>query len=188
MDNSQDWTEAFQIPKKAILTTFSAQSYQRWADSFYPSLVSLRDGSPKSSNSVAVGSDKVFIWNYIPLYIQRYHDWGGIPLPFSKPHTARATYPLGPSGRGGEICFDAPVLVPTHSCKKSSGGNDIWMSLMPMEILTQRAGVKIARGKVLIGGLGLGWIARRVLESPKVSHVTIAELDKSASLWRTRWA
>ncbi len=36
----------------------------------------------------------------------------------------------------------------------------IWMSLTPMEMMTQRSGVQAARGTVVIGGLGLGWLLR----------------------------
>src|SRR5262249_16334152 len=38
----------------------------------------------------------------------------------------------------------------------------VWMSLTPNEMLTQRSGIQRASGKVLIGGLGLGWFLGKV--------------------------
>ena len=39
-----------------------------------------------------------------------------------------------------------------------------WMSLTPSEMATQRPGVQKAQGTVVIGGLGLGWLLRKVCE------------------------
>lgn len=52
------------------------------------------------------------------------------------------------------------------------------MSLTPMEIMSQRYGVKRSRGDVLVGGLGMGWLTRRVLQRKAVKHVTIIEKDQ----------
>ena len=43
---------------------------------------------------------------------------------------------------------------------------------------TGRSGVKRGRGKVLMGGLGMGWLAQRVLEREKVEHVTIYDTNE----------
>lgn len=70
----------------------------------------------------------------------------------------------------GEVSFTTPVSIPTL-------GDNIytWMSLTPSEISSQVPGVRRARGNVLIGGLGLGWFARKVLEQPGVTRVTVVD-------------
>ena len=59
----------------------------------------------------------------------------------------------------------------------------IWMSLTPMEMMTQRSGVKAARGTVVIGGLGLGWLLRKVCEKPEVERVVVVEKSQELLDW-----
>jgi len=59
----------------------------------------------------------------------------------------------------------------------------IWMSLNPMEVLTQRSGVRMAKGKVVIGGLGLGWLLRKVCDKAEVDHVIVVEKSKELLDW-----
>jgi spermidine synthase len=54
---------------------------------------------------------------------------------------------------------------------------EVIMSLTPMEVITQRSGVRKARGNVLIGGLGMGWLTRRVCEKKNVKRVTVCEIN-----------
>jgi hypothetical protein len=49
------------------------------------------------------------------------------------------------------------------------------MSIVPLECLTQRRAIGMARGRVVIGGMGLGWLALEVLSRPQVQHVTVVE-------------
>jgi len=59
----------------------------------------------------------------------------------------------------------------------------IWMSLTPMEMISQRSGVKMARGTVVIGGLGLGWLLRKVCEKPEVERVVVVEKSQELLDW-----
>jgi hypothetical protein len=59
----------------------------------------------------------------------------------------------------------------------------VWMSLTPMEMMTQRNGVKTARGTVVIGGLGLGWLLRKVCEKPEVERVVVVEKSQELLDW-----
>jgi hypothetical protein len=72
----------------------------------------------------------------------------------------------------GHVTFTGSVFIPILATS-----TEVWMSLTPMEILSQRAGLRKARGKVLVGGLGMGWFARRCLERKQVDSVTIVERD-----------
>jgi spermidine synthase len=57
------------------------------------------------------------------------------------------------------------------------------MSLTPTEVMTQRGGVRAARGAVLIGGLGLGWLLRKVCETPEVEKVIVVEISREVLEW-----
>src|ERR1051325_198886 len=59
----------------------------------------------------------------------------------------------------------------------------MWMSLIPYEMLTQRSGVQRASGKVLIGGLGLGWFLRKVCAKPEVEEVIVVEKSRDLLDW-----
>lgn len=59
----------------------------------------------------------------------------------------------------------------------------IWMSLTPMEMMTQRSAVKRASHTVVIGGLGLGWLLRKVCEKPEVDHVIVVEKSQELLDW-----
>jgi hypothetical protein len=73
----------------------------------------------------------------------------------------------------GKAFFTDEIGIPVLANHKG----DPWMSLTPMEIMSQRVGVKRARGNVLVGGCGMGWFARRCLERSKVKHLTICDID-----------
>ena len=57
------------------------------------------------------------------------------------------------------------------------------MSLTPSEMLTQRPGIQKARGTVVIGGLGLGWLLRKVCEKESVEQVIVVEKSKELLDW-----
>jgi hypothetical protein len=59
----------------------------------------------------------------------------------------------------------------------------VWMSLTPMEMMTQRSAVRMAAGTVVIGGLGLGWLLRKVAEKPEVERVIVVEKSRELLDW-----
>jgi len=77
------------------------------------------------------------------------------------------------NGLKGTARFDGPVHVPTLAI---SPRHKPWMSLAPMEVMSQKAGADLAEGVVIIGGLGMGWLAQKVLEKPEVKKVIVVEL------------
>ncbi len=58
-----------------------------------------------------------------------------------------------------------------------------WMSLTPMEMLTQRSGVEAAKGTVVIGGLGLGWLLRKVCDKDSVERVIVVDNSEELLDW-----
>jgi hypothetical protein len=107
-----------------------------------------------------------------------------------------------PQYRGGEIgpwrispggqlvhdwgYFSGPCLLemmPSLARKalpKAGEKNDrwnTWMSLTPHEIESQEFGCRNAFGHTVVMGLGMGWIAANIALNPRVSKVTIVELD-----------
>jgi hypothetical protein len=56
-------------------------------------------------------------------------------------------------------------------------GRDSWMSITPLEIESQEIGIRLAHGRALIFGLGMGWAAAAMAANPAVSAVTIVEKD-----------
>lgn len=54
-----------------------------------------------------------------------------------------------------------------------------WMTMMPNEIVTQRAPINTAKGKIATYGLGLGYFAFMTARKKEVESVTIVERDES---------
>lgn len=59
----------------------------------------------------------------------------------------------------------------------------VWMSLTPNEMMSQRDGLSLARGTVVIGGLGLGWFLRKVCEKEAVTNVVLVEQSQELLDW-----
>ena len=87
----------------------------------------------------------------------------------------------------GEVMFDADVTIPILAewTDKSYGDHPIsvWMSITPMEILTQRQGIRLAKGKVLVGGLGLGWQLLKIAKKNSVEEIVVVEIDQELIDW-----
>lgn len=101
---------------------------------------------------------------------------------------ANRTYPAGKAletAQGpkncGKVWFTTDIVLPTllhaENPAYSSRGIpwEIMMSYTPMEILTLRPGVRQAKGKVLIGGLGLGVFLRMVAAKKSVTEIVVVE-------------
>ncbi len=84
----------------------------------------------------------------------------------------------------GRVYFTTDVHVPML-LETVQGRQEprIWMSLTPMEMLTQRKAVKMARGTVVVGGLGLGWLLDRVCRQPRVKKVILVEKERAVLDW-----
>jgi hypothetical protein len=70
--------------------------------------------------------------------------------------------------------FSDDVIIPVLSRYSTT-----WMSITPMEIATCRTGVRKAKGTVIMGGLGMGWMAKKVLDRKHVDKLVIVELEPS---------
>lgn len=103
-------------------------------------------------------------------------------------------------GRRGALWFSGDVVIPTLIDLTREGvtgepfapeaGRErravegaVWMSLTPQEMITQRPGVRAARGTVVLGGLGLGWLLRKVCEKPSVERVVVVERSRELLDW-----
>jgi hypothetical protein len=80
-------------------------------------------------------------------------------------------------GWRGHVKFDGPIHMPILAKPDYSGQLKVWMSLSPMEVMSQWNGYLLAQGRTLVGGLGMGWLTQKVLQKPGVTQVTQIELD-----------
>lgn len=78
--------------------------------------------------------------------------------------------------RRGQVWFTADVVIPVLAEVTAPGAAPrTWMSLTPNEVFSMRAGVRLATGKVVVGGLGLGWLLQKVCAKPSVKEVILVE-------------
>lgn len=90
--------------------------------------------------------------------------------------------------RHGHCWFTKPITCPILA--RGRIGYDVredearvMMSCMPMELFTQSAGVRLATGTVLVGGLGLGHFLNRVCSRKSVKRVIVVEREQSILDW-----
>lgn len=181
--NVLPWSESFVVPSSVRhndTVTIEAVSFQDWADKLFPELAIL---PATESNAIDVPTIVVGDYRLYRRVFPMYH-WspGGFSGFFGLPsrfewHRSFLTTPLSPT-RHIRITFDAPVTIPILA-KPGQTMLNPWMSLTPMEILTQRAQLRRAKGRVAIAGMGMGWLARRVLERKNVECLTVVEKDEA---------
>lgn len=101
--------------------------------------------------------------------------------------TARTPLDLYQGDKRGEVWFDDEVAIPTLYSggvgKGSASVRDVWMSVTPAEALSQRQGIRLAVGKVVLGGLGLGWSLEKILAKPSVKEVLVVEINQDIMDW-----
>jgi len=90
--------------------------------------------------------------------------------------------------RKGFVLFDGDVRIPTLNARAfryeaSRWHADPWMSLTPMEYLTLRPGTKLAKGRVIVAGLGLGHQLIEVSKRTSVTSLVLVERSRDLVNW-----
>lgn len=83
--------------------------------------------------------------------------------------------------RDGKAFFDGPVVCPVlfeQLGPEEDFRQEVWMGLTPMEMLTQKPGIDRARGRCVVGGLGLGWFLKEIAVRPEVREIVVVEKSK----------
>ncbi|MBL4685230.1 MAG: hypothetical protein JKY37_11615 [Nannocystaceae bacterium] len=90
----------------------------------------------------------------------------------------------------GTVVFDSDVLIPALYQARPDAERTgdhwepmPWMSITPAEIMTLRPGTRMAKGRVVIAGLGLGHQLIEVTKRLQVKRVTVVELDQELVDW-----
>ena len=175
-----EWVEQFRERERRAAERFSkemlATPLQEWSANikWAPKLhISAKSYVPFVTKLFDVPGVKVFSNDHVV----RHGKWGyqNILLPKGE------VLPTCLGARAGHVVFDDDVVIPTLW----RGTNDqVWMSLTPMEVLSQRPGFAHAKGSVMIGGLGMGFTLRAALDALKAeSKVVVAELMPAVIAW-----
>jgi hypothetical protein len=160
-----------------------ADSYQKWVESVLPQVKKMKKINFTYGNMLNHGikiGDKFLYYRILPKThnVWRYETmFSFMPselIPNNQMVERKTCLKIYQGKKKGEVSFTDEIAIPVLADECG----DPWMSLTPMEVISQRSGIKRAKGTVLIGGCGMGWFARRVLERKKVSHVTICDIDK----------
>ncbi len=81
----------------------------------------------------------------------------------------------------GSVIFDGDIEIPILFEREGPGGawkKFPWMSLTPAELLTLRPGTKLAKGRVIIAGLGLAHQLIEVGKRRAVTEITVIERSR----------
>lgn len=152
---------------------FAADSIKPWVNEIatllFPELLSAQDQTIKFS--AGLDSMELRMKQYDPWVYEESNFGSRFGLAFGTPRWRRNWQHCG---KNQSWTTDRPVKIPTLVGHRY-GAREVWMSLTPMEISTLRACHSRCKGKVVMGGLGLGYSALRVLQRTQVTHVTIVE-------------
>lgn len=80
------------------------------------------------------------------------------------------------------VTFTDDFLYPALE-QRNARGWDTWMSITPSEMLSLNPGISRAKGKVLLGGLGMGFMLSRIMRRPQVTSVTVVERSQELVKW-----
>lgn len=100
-------------------------------------------------------------------------------VPIFAPHYALREYGAWRVGEAKVLMtpgYWSPLML-VENVAALHRGTETWMSTIPMEIESQEIGVRLARGHVVIFGLGMGWSAGASALQPEVTAVTVVERD-----------
>lgn len=169
IDSSVKWSD--EIKYDGGLLVVEAESFRSYINEFMKPFGDVPECSSKGNFGIPVG-EMSFCVRTLPTYEFRsphYFAWS-----LGEPRWTRTYLSMSKRDRKmGHVTFTAPIGIPVlHK------NGDTWMSITPSELLSQRTAFRHARGHVLIGGMGMGWLARKVIALPKVKSVTVVEKDK----------
>jgi hypothetical protein len=106
--------------------------------------------------------------------VQHKIEKAGTEIPLVNMRTAL----FGRDGQRHTITYDSDVRYHYLMEKNKDGSGGCWMSDVPQEQEQADRLIKGMRGKILIGGLGLGYIATRLARRPTVESITVVEKEK----------
>lgn len=163
------FTDDFKLPSRNQRIVFEAESYQRWVYDILPDAkdwpkLSVYDSG--ASKAKVCGTFKYALRELPLTTFQR-------PFMFSsRLQEVRAELDIY-SVRGATVAFSDAVCIPILF----TGDCDVWMSLAPAEVRTQQKLVRVAKGNVAIAGMGMGWLAQKVIAKPTVTELTVIDKD-----------
>ena len=175
-----DWSPDFKADGRRI--TFRATQYMDWVrralpEAFDPGrrTTDVQDHTRGRKVNGSVIGKRVLYLREMPIY---FRDIQWIFFRTIDRGWSRTTLPYRQNGKAtGAAGFDGPVQVPVLAPIRDV--SDVVMSLTPNEVLTCRGGVRRARGRVLMGGLGLAWMARQVLAREQVESLVVVDNDEA---------
>lgn len=189
IDEAVTWSDDFKFPRAGAVVEIDAVSYNKWVYEQLPfikdmEIDDLEDWQKLAENAIKIGDNFSFALRRLPGK-EMYSPWSNTEVPSmfwpeGSAHERRARLSIWSATSEAEVRFQGRPVVPILF-KEYLGKWDVWMSLTPAEIITQRALIRRARGNVVIGGLGLGYLARRVLQRKQVKSVTVVEIDKAVA-------
>ena len=86
----------------------------------------------------------------------------------------------------GDVLFDDDVIIPGLHQRARNGERwreRPWMSITPMELMTQRPGLRFSKGHTIVAGLGLGWFLMQCRAKKSVKKVTLVEKSQELVDW-----
>lgn len=90
---------------------------------------------------------------------------------------------LAAGEKRGDVYCDGDVIVPALWMLKGGKYDKVWMSYTPMECMTQRKGILLATGTVVLGGLGMGWLLTKIHAKKSVKRIIVVEKDRGLLDW-----
>lgn len=159
---AQPWSETFKVPGRRENRVFDANSWAPFRLFPVPGASDQRTPDPK----ITVFSPS--------------KRWGYDELILPRAETLSLCTGVGRT----HVVFNGDVVIPRlHEFHEDGSHKELWMSYTPQEVATLRPGLRKAKGAVVIGGLGMGWLLTRVLQKKNVNRVWLVEQSQELCDW-----
>jgi len=131
----------------------------------------LKDISDKSSLQVSPSGRWIWIRREVPKNVP-------IPLPLCDTSEQRASIMFCDDTNDDEISLSIPMLY-----ERENDNLMLWMSLSPMELMSQHPLIVQARGRVVVAGLGMGYMLTQIRMRQEVTEVVLIERSEELIAW-----
>jgi hypothetical protein len=88
------------------------------------------------------------------------------------------------------VYFTTDVAIPTLFRREGHGPTrhpvrswKTWMSITPAEVFSMRSGISFSQGRVVIGGLGMGWFLKQIAARKQVKKIIVVEQSAELLDW-----
>ena len=138
---------------------------------------SIRRLCEKVDNNIII-KEELFDYEYTRKEINDYMSKLKVQLPFTFNNVTLELQRADFNDKFDCYCY-ALRYAPRFELPTFHVNGTIWMGINPTEVQSHALPIKLAKGKVVVAGLGMGYYLQRIIEKEDVESIIVYEIDKN---------